>query len=587
MTGSNINFVGWAAIDGTSATNVSYVVTEANGKETVVSCEGWNFNRTDITAGAEETVLGTDYKASTVGFGGNFTVDLSAWYDQTVTFTLRATTADGRTIDFYSATVNVPKSANPNYVIGSEMTAGLNTSGFSSTSNSDGSVTIECTAGTDGTIDFTSIISGTPKYAVIRYKNTDATQFIIYGTTQGKSHKENYVTLKTDGAWHVAVVDLEAAGSYTAGDTISLRRFDFLDSTSTDYSGKSLTLDYVWFTDDISKVEYEVYDKLNVSFVGQGLVDMVTTGSWDHGIAGAVLNADGTVTVTSDSSGDSYFGHAFNGSVATGQYVVVKYRSALGTNVRSGAFRGLAATSGNEWSTGGHSVLGYAVADHNWHVLVINLADLASVTATDGVYYMQDFRLDLINQFAIGGSVEFAYIGLCDDLNDIILEDGERLEYAWQSFQTSMDTVKVDGVEVTKDAGAYKHMVDSAGASDRSNTYNGTEWSWTGGWFAVDNQAVTDLGLCITDEAGVEHWTAVPYSETAWVSGTWWIQSDITTYNINNNGYGANTVGYRLSNITADLSAYAGQTVTLSLRALTADGYEVVIYSAFITVPAA
>jgi len=592
LTGSNIKFVGWAAIDGTSATNVSYVVTEANGKETVLSSEGWNYNRTDITAGAEGTVLGADYKATTKGFGGTAIADLSAWYGQTVTFSLRATTADGRTIDFYSATVNVPKSAAPGYITGSELLAGLNTSGFAGTLNGDGSLTIDCTAGADGTITLTSMMDGiTPKYAVIRYKNKDNSQLTIYATTSGKSHKENYVQLKTDGVWHVAVVDLEAVGSYTAGDAINLLRFDVMDTNDGSQVGKSITFDYVWFTNDLNEVEYEfndkLYDNFNAMFVGQGLVDMVTTGSWDHGIAGAVLNADGTVTITTDSSGDSYFGHTFNGSVATGQYVVIKYRSALGTNIRGGAFRGLAATNGNAWSTGGHSVLGYAVADHNWHVLVINLADLASVTATDGVYYMQDFRLDLINQFAIGGSVEFAYIGLCDDLNDIILEDGERLEYAWQSFQTSMDTVKVDGVEVTKDGGAYKHMVDSAGASDRSNTYNGTEWSWTGGWFAVDNQAVTDLGLCITDEAGVEHWTAVPYSETAWVSGTWWIQSDITTHNINNNGYGANTVGYRLSNITADLSAYAGQTVTLSLRALTADGYEVVIYSAFITVPEA
>ena len=582
VTGSKLHFGGWAGVNGRQATAISYVVTDKNGVETVVPCGGWNFNRSDLTPSA----IGANYSAATKGFGGSVDADLSAWYGQTVTFSIRATLDNGKTVDFYSMIVNVPKSANPNYVTGSEMIAGLNNAGFSSTLNSDGSVTINCIAATDGTITFNSIMSGTPKYAVIRYKNTNTPQLVIYATTAGKGHKENYVTLQKDNAWHTVVVDLEAVGSYTAGDAINLLRFDFLDSGDGSYVGKSLTLDYVWFTDDLSGVEYDAYDKLDYVFVGQGIVDMATTGSWDNGIANAVVNADGTVTITSDGSGDSYFGHTLNGTIATGNYLVVKYRSGEGANVRGGKFNALAASKGNSWSVGGHIPMGYAVADHNWHILVINCADLASVTAIDGVYYMTEWRIDLINQFVPGSSIDFAYIGLCDDLNDIILEDGEYIEYAWQNFTTSMDTVKVDGTKVTVDSGRYSHMNDSEGASDRFNTFTGTTWCWEGGWFAVDNHALTNLGICVTDENGVEHWIDLPYSETSWVSGTWFVVSDITNHNINNNGYGANTLGYRLSNLTADLSAYAGQTVALSLRGITDSGRAVVIYSAFITVPA-
>ena len=587
-TGGNWAWSGWFSVDGQNVTDISVCVTDEAGVEHWTSF-GTPAGRSDLNKEGSmhaETNLG--YATGTLCYRAAVSADLGVYAGQTVSVSVRAITESGSAVTLYSVFVTVPKSAAPHWVSGAELLTGLNTSGFTGTVNSDGSLTINCTAGTDGTITLTSIMgSTTPKYAVIRYRNTDNSQLIIYATTSGKSHKENYVKLNTDGAWHVVVVDLEAVGSYTAGDAINLMRFDIMDSGDGSHVGKSVTFDYVWFTNDLSEVEYEAYDKFDVSFVGQGLIDMVTTGGWDHGIAGAVLNADGTVTITSDSSGDSYFGHTFNGSVATGQYVVVKYRSALGTNVRGGVFRGLAATSGNTWSTGGHTVLGYAVADHNWHVLVINLADLASVTAIDGVYYMTDFRLDIINQFAKEGSVEFAYIGFCDDLNDIILEEGEYLEYSWQNYKTSPDTINLDGVAAPgKDGADYTHKVDSCGASDRSYTYTATEWTWAGGWLAVDNQSLTNLSICITDEAGVAHWTTVPYSETAWVNGTWWIQPDITTHNINNNGYGANTIGYRVQNITANLSAYAGQTVTLSLRAITADGYAVTIYSVFITVPA-
>jgi hypothetical protein len=90
----------------------------------------------------------------------------------------------------------------------------------------------------------------------------------------------------------------------------------------------------------------------------------------------------------------------------------------------------------------------------------------------------------------------------------------------------------------------------------------------------------------VTDENGVEHWTTVSFSAAAHANHTWYEAADITTHNINNNGYGANTVGYRVTNVGVNLSEYAGQTVTLSLRAITDSGRAVVIYSAFITVPA-
>jgi len=326
-------------------------------------------------------------------------------------------------------------------------------------------------------------------------------------------------------------------------------------------------------------VEPPVVDKgLDYIFEGEALKNMFTDKGWDNDITSATVNNDGTVTVKYGESGDRYFGFTLDGSVTTGKYVVIKYRTGLGVNV-SPSVNGvycLGSTSGESWT--GHLKLTTIVADHKWHTLVLDLADLASVTESNGSYSVTLFRADFFDALTANGTVDFAYVGLCDDLGDITLGDTEYLEYGWQNWTASLDSITIDEAPAAHDSAANKHLEGSAGASDRYNSYTGGKWAWSG-WFSVDGQNVTNISVCVTDEAGNEHWTSF---------GTPAGRSDLnkegSMHAETNLGYTSGTLCYG-ANVSADLSAYADQTVTVSVRVITEDGYAVTLYSAFVTVP--
>ncbi|MBR4032184.1 MAG: hypothetical protein IKJ07_05560 [Clostridia bacterium] len=563
LTGSNIKFVGWAAIDGTSATNVSYVVTEANGNETVLPSEGWNFNRTDITAGAVGTILGADYKASTVGFGATTIADLSAWYGQTVTFSLRATTADGRTIDFYSATVNVPKTAAPGYLTGSELLAGLNTSGFAGTLNGDGSLTITNSVGsTDGTITFNGLMNGsTPRYAIIRYKNTvDSTLYVYAKTTDTDTHDPVRFTLKTDGVWHVGVIDLAAQGKYTPGAAIELLRFDIIESTQ----DTTFTLDYVWLTDDISQVEYEVYEKLDYASTGrdlntqidnQGLIANYSTN----------LNDDGTVTFIKDTAvnTEAYFTIIPDSSAVTGKYLVVKYRTTAANLKQTTIF----ASTTNTGATGGDNInLVPMYNDGEWHVMVVDLTQSATVSGTDNIKYV---RIDAGYQLAQNETIEYAYIGFCDDLADV---DASSTIFGEIEMGTN-----------------YRVNLDSSTSGATSVTPNSDiSFSATSGSFALSGWLGHTIGANqmiykVVDGNNVTDWTII--------NGALRSTSESGVIDAVTTSVGATAEALRFTVSEISLSEYAGKTVTVyvAIANITDDQPTTIqlFYELTVTVPAA
>lgn len=563
LTGSNIKFVGWAAIDGTSATNVSYVVTEANGKETVLPSEGWNFNRTDITAGAVGTILGADYKASTVGFGATTIADLSAWYGQTVTFSLRATTADGRTVDFYSATVNVPKTAAPGYFTGAELLTGVNTSGYSGTLNDDGSLTVTNSVGsTDGTITFNGLMNGsTPRYAIIRYKNTvDSTLYVYAKTTDTDTHDPVRFTLKTDGVWHVGVIDLATQGKYTPGAAIELLRFDIIESTK----DTTFTLDYVWLTDDISQVEYEVYEKLDYASTGsdlntqidnQGLIANYSTN----------LNDDGTVTFIKDTAvnTEAYFTIIPDSSAVTGKYLVVKYRTTAANLKQTTIF----ASTTNTGATGGDNInLVPMYNDGEWHVMVVDLTQSATVSGTDNIKYV---RIDAGYQLAQNETIEYAYIGFCDDLADV---DASSTIFGEIEMGTN-----------------YRVNLDSSTSGATSVTPNSDiSFSATSGSFALSGWLGHTIGANqmiykVVDGNNVTDWTII--------NGALRSTSESGVIDAVTSSVGATAEALRFTVSEISLSEYAGKTVTVYVAiANITEGQPTTIqlfYELTVTVPAA
>ena len=494
-------------------------------------------------------------------------------------------------------------------------------------------------AGADShTSEFKTVGGSAVKYMVVKYRTTNHTTGLqFFMTTAGGSINGNgdYFTLSNSlidksGEWKVMVVDLAALDAEknltqmvaSSVGTYGIAHFR-LDPFTGSAANETIDISYIAFTRDVqaaidmnsdmdvSNISYvygeskstaisgkldELADKtnnnyknMNVVFSGDSLVDMMTDNNWDADISGATLNDDGTVTVEYGSTNDRYFGFTLDGSTTTGKYLVMKYRTGADTNIARGEayinVNCLGSTAANRaWTE--HKALTKIVADHKWHTLVIDLADLADVVAVDGSYSVTLFRADFFDALTPNGSVDFEYIGLCDELSDIALAEDEYLEYSWQNWTASLDVINIDDTPMdTKDSASHTHPSGGAGASDRVAFYEGGKWSWTGGWVAVDGQNLTDLSVCVTDEAGIEHWTKMTYNgTTANVSNTWWEDSGITSHALNNLTYGEGTIGYRV-NLSADLSAYYGQTVNVSVRVITGDGYAVTVYSVFVTVP--
>ena len=104
ISGTSVQYTGWIAVNDCAITNVSYAIIDANGNETIVSCD-WNLNRSDISTHVQTNA---GFTTNTVGCGGNMSVDLSKWAGQTVVFSIRATTSAGYIAETFSVAVTVP-----------------------------------------------------------------------------------------------------------------------------------------------------------------------------------------------------------------------------------------------------------------------------------------------------------------------------------------------------------------------------------------------------------------------------------------------------------------------------------------------
>ena len=270
INGTVLELSGWVAVDGCATLpGLFYTVVDSEGNVTTKTISLGD-ERTDATA----VVVGQGYNASTKAYKVVPAINLSDWAKETVTLSLSLILDDaGHTVVIYVATVNVGDEVRPEYADGEALKA-LVSAGYTTTLNDDGSVTITQNGGADGAITLTSLTaSGTFKYAIVRYKTTDTAEIIVYATTAGKGHKENYVTLKADGQWHVIAIDLEAAGSYTAGDALSLFRFDFNEGGGN--AGKAITFDFVWLVEDPSEIELESGEKIQHVIATKNNVDYV------------------------------------------------------------------------------------------------------------------------------------------------------------------------------------------------------------------------------------------------------------------------------------------------------------------------
>ena len=109
------------------------------------------------------------------------------------------------------------------------------------------------------------------------------------------------------------------------------------------------------------------------------------------------------------------------GSVATGKYMVVKYRVPEEVTSMAPAFELFVSTQNDQPAETGRFMSPDIVHDGQWHIMVIDMTQSATFTAAgDCNYYAKHARLDMINgQYDDNTYIDIAYLGLTDELSDL------------------------------------------------------------------------------------------------------------------------------------------------------------------------
>ena len=274
-----------------------------------------------------------------------------------------------------------------------------------------------------------------------------------------------------------------------------------------------------------------------------------------HATYTATLNADGTVTVTSNQNGADQAIDLTAFATITAKYMVVKYKTEGSTTPYVYA----TTTSG---AVGGYAN-GTIVADGEWHYMAVDLTKMST-----GCYVLGEavtfLRLDICEGSA-GESMTIEYVQLMDDISEI-----EHL--LPKTYITNIDHIFVNGNQDTD----YKSSSSVTATSVYFNC-----------WTAVDGCTATAARYVVTDANGDKTIVEIPLlTKDDEADLRFFTRDDITDHVINVKGYSADTLGY-VFNVTADLSAFAGQTVAFTLVIETADGAAVSFHRINVTVPAA
>ena len=303
----NANYVwfaaGWIAVDGHDVANFACNVYDAEGNLLKTVALGLN--------PAEEGVVNhvannMGYAEGTVSYRVKFDaaelVNLMPYAGQTVTVVYTVDVVGTEfTIDLVELEVEVP--ALPEGYISGSVLAGLaNPDHLDSTVDDDGYVTFTGKTG-DNNIMLNSVVTGTPKYAVMKYKTTTAgAHATIYATTTSGSIGGNVkVGLATDGEWHIIAFALENSADYTIadGEAVTFLRLDVCETAP---GTETITIAYLQFCDSLEginvdknfqkHVDSETIDGVNYTFNGWAGVDGYTL----SGVTLYITDANGNVT---------------------------------------------------------------------------------------------------------------------------------------------------------------------------------------------------------------------------------------------------------------------------------------------------
>ncbi|MBE6685315.1 MAG: hypothetical protein E7592_06690 [Ruminococcaceae bacterium] len=265
----------------------------------------------------------------------------------------------------------------------------------------------------------------------------------------------------------------------------------------------------------------------------------------------AVLNSDGTVTITNISN-NSWADDTIQltqYAIST-RYAVIKYKT-----TDAGQAVLYATTEGND--VGGYSRFN-TINDGEWHTLVLDLSNINGYVVGDEILFM---RLDVCEQYE-GQSLTIDYIAFLDDVSEV-------------SGEISLNWVMAVDCLIADGEGAGNSSTNNSKGPNLNTTLNGTVVEIKG-WVAIDGYADYNLYYNVVDENG--NVTTAPFDVVE--------RADVTNHVVGNMGYAENTLGYKVD-VVADLSDWAGQTVTLSIKAALDDSSSCVVFVVTVNVPEA
>ncbi|MBQ8409519.1 MAG: hypothetical protein IJY39_11730 [Clostridia bacterium] len=232
----------------------------------------------------------------------------------------------------------------------------------------------------------------------------------------------------------------------------------------------------------IDKVEDEL--PLNVYVDAEAMYNTAMMSSGPQ-FDGVVLSADKSyVSFGAKGLTESYFSAYPGGTVATGQYLAIKYRLPESNPDDITVFEVFTSTTNSGAKGEDCFYIGSAlINDGEWHIIVADLASWGKPSfkaADDGTYKANYARLDPFYKTAIGNSFQFAFFGLSDNLEDIyaLASDLDAIQYVahfdGKTTVTYVDPATGESLETPTEETEEVNTEETSSATDEPVKENAT-----------------------------------------------------------------------------------------------------------------
>ncbi len=319
-----------------------------------------------------------------------------------------------------------------------------------------------------------SVASG--QYLIIKYRTEDPkARFEIWASTEnlGATAGDNKIILQNDGViiadgkWHNLIIDLsgwKSVSDFNGIYDINYVRLDLFDydKPAADESAW-IDIAYMVFSDDYDTAITYDEDVPTVQVYNGSILTTVTGKENDSGITHELTASDvytkaqtgalmGKLELADDKSytrfysstqyREIYFTAFKKDSVASGQYLIIKYR----TEDPKASLEFWASTENQGATAGDNKYIlqkdGALISDGQWHVLILDLSGWSTVSDFNGVYDINYVRFDLFDYDKPAADenawIDIGYMVFCDDYDAAI------------AYESTADTVTVyNGSSVT------------------------------------------------------------------------------------------------------------------------------------------